>query len=306
MLTKFAADRKQEIHDYYYENGYAIVEGLLELSKIDYFLEIYTKIKSNKWFLFYAQDIHIHTPVKLSPEGFIINSMMNPVELLLNPQFSGAIKDCLIDEAVSEVLKALSGNPKHTLWQSMFFDKSTGTVAHQDHYYLDTVPGGGNIAAWYALEDIHEEAGCFFVVPGSHKNDVITEEGNVRQMFEDHDNFLMKTQELISKFNYQRLPCPLKKGDVLFWHPYTIHGSFENKNPQYSRKSFTAHYFPSQAQIKNRPLGKMRSSKNPSILLWDNDWKQFVKNLKMHFDFLSEKLRGVDAVLDMRSRSYKE
>ncbi len=129
MLTKFAVDRKQEIHDYYYEHGYAIVEGLLELSKINNFLEIYNKIKGNKWFLFRSQDTHTHIPIKLSPEGYIINSMMNPIELQLHPQFSGAIKDCLIDEAVSDVLTALSGSRQHTIWQSMFFDKSTGTIA---------------------------------------------------------------------------------------------------------------------------------------------------------------------------------
>ncbi len=155
------------------------------------------------------------------------------------------------------------------------------------------------------MEDIHEDAGCFFVVPGSHKNDLITAEADAGRM-QDHERFLMRTQELIDKFNYQFLPCPLSKGVVLFWHPYTIHGSFENKDPQYSRKSFTTHYFPSHSQIKNRRLDKMRPSKNPSILVWDNDLKQYLKNFKMYFDFASENLRGVDAVYDMRNTSYKK
>ena len=36
----------------------------------------------------------------------------------------------------------------------MFFDRSTGTVEHQDSWYLDTDPPGNLVGVWYALEDI--------------------------------------------------------------------------------------------------------------------------------------------------------
>ena len=51
----------------------------------------------------------------------------------------------------------------------------------------------------------------------------------------------------------------LKKGDVLFWHGKTIHGSLPTTQPQYSRSSFTAHYMPVsrsllQLQVRQKRL----------------------------------------------------
>ena len=50
----------------------------------------------------------------------------------------------------------------------MLFDKSTGTTDHADTWYLDTIPKGQMIACWIALENIHKDAGRFFVCPKSH------------------------------------------------------------------------------------------------------------------------------------------
>lgn len=119
----------------------------------------------------------------------------------------------------------------------MFFDKSTGTVAHQDHYYLDSDPPGHNIAAWFSIEDIHEDAGPFFVIPGSPRLP------NVPQTLE-HVAYVKEIERVIEAHRLERLACPIRKGDVLFWHPSLIHGAFTNVNPQHSRKSFTAHYLP--------------------------------------------------------------
>src|SRR5690606_27152149 len=51
----------------------------------------------------------------------------------------------------------------------------------------------------------------------------------------------------------------LKKGDVLFWHGKTIHGSLATTQPEYSRQSFTAHYMPVsrsllQLQVRQKKL----------------------------------------------------
>ena len=62
-----------------------------------------------------------------------------------------------------------------------------------------------------------------------------------------------------------RYAPPLKKGDVLFWHPNTIHGSFSQVNSSKSRKSITCHY---------HPLGIGRKNQN-SV----SDLKLIIKNL---------------------------
>jgi phytanoyl-CoA dioxygenase PhyH len=56
------------------------------------------------------------------------------------------------------------------------FDANTATPAHQDWWYLDSIPNGHLLAAWIALEDIEEDAGRFYVIPQTHKT-VLHESG---------------------------------------------------------------------------------------------------------------------------------
>jgi phytanoyl-CoA hydroxylase len=50
--------------------------------------------------------------------------------------------------------------------------------------------------------------------------------------------------DLIERFKLECRAPALNKGDVLFWHSKTIHGSLETRQPEHSRSSFTAHWLP--------------------------------------------------------------
>lgn len=248
----------------------------------------------------------------ITPEGFIKESMEDVTNLKLFPRFSKAILKCLIDENISTILNILSGTSSHTLAQSIFFDKSIGTIEHQDHYYLDSNPPGHLIGVWYALEDICEEAGCFFVLPGSHKGKVIEHEKmvskkkGVEQHFPDHDEMRQKILNLIQEHNYQYQSFPLNKGDVIFWHPYTIHGSYKNQNPQFSRKSFTAHFYPSHLGRLRGKTPKLKQSDNPNILIRGDEIKLFARNIKLYTTYLLNQLTDQKPLMDMRRESYKK
>ena len=56
-----------------------------------------------------------------------------------------------------EALRRIAGFETFSLMQGMLFDLITATPAHQDWYYLDSVPSGNLIAAWIALEDGRED-----------------------------------------------------------------------------------------------------------------------------------------------------
>jgi phytanoyl-CoA hydroxylase len=312
-VTKFLLSDTTAIKEYYQSQGYVVVKNLLSLSKIDNFINQYEKIKRNLFFIYYSQSVHLPLRPKITPEGFIEESMENATNLKFFSSFSNSILNCLVDENISTVLSILSGAPSHTMWQNMFFDKSTGTIEHQDHYYLDTNPPGHLIAAWYALEDIHEEAGCFFVLPGSHKESVIERENlsNIGQerkldaIFSDHDLMRQKISNLIQEKNYEYKAFPLNKGDVLFWHPYTIHGSYANQNPGFSRKSFTAHFYPSHLErlyTKKSPV--VKKSANPNILITENNLKGYFWNVRLYIKYFLNQLTDQGAIMDMRRESY--
>jgi phytanoyl-CoA hydroxylase len=280
-LTKFSLAQEKHIQEYYDSYGYVIVENLLNSFNIERFFKYYNQIKYSKFFVFFSQDTHIPRRPKLTPEGFIENSMLNPADLKLWSNFSQSLEQCLVDENVTGVLSLLSGSLSHVMMQNMFFDKSTGTIEHQDHYYLDSDPPGKMIAAWYALEDIHEDAGCFFVLPGSHKGRVIEREQ--ASNFSDHHFFVKAIKALIENDRYEYQKFPLNKGDVLFWHPYTIHGAYKNSNPNFSRKSLTAHYYPSHLKsLYGKTLPKFRKSVNPQVIIQSNKLGHHVSNAMLY------------------------
>ena len=311
-LTKFTIDNATEIKSYYQSQGYVVIKNVLSHDLIDNFIEQYEKIKRNKFFIYYSQSVHIPLQPKITSEGFIEESMERPHDLKFFPGFSKAILNCLVEQKISDVLNILSGSSNHTLWQNMFFDKSTGTVEHQDHYYLDTAPPGNLIGAWYALENIHPDSGCFFLLPGSHKGQVIKFENGssldkgIKTFVSEHDEMRKEVMNLIQEEKYEYKAFPLNKGDVLFWHPYTIHGAYKNENPQFSRKSFTAHFYPSHLKRLHSKTPLLKRSSNSNILIRGNDIRVYGWNIKQYATYFLNRLRGQKYVVDMRRKSYSD
>jgi phytanoyl-CoA hydroxylase len=304
LLDKFSISEEVDINNYYNSHGYVIIKNLLNHSKIQKFLNYYEIIKHSSSFVFFGQDIHIPIRPRLTPEGFIENSMLNPASLKLWKQFSRSVEECLVDEGIVNALSLLSGVSEHVMMQNMFFDKSTGTIEHQDHYYLDSDPPGKMVAAWYALEDIHEDAGCFFVLPGSHKGKVV--ERKSASNFSDHDTFVKEINSLIDEGKYEYRSFPLQKGDVLFWHPYTIHGAYNNRDPHFSRKSLTAHYYP--GNLKPLYAGKVptiRKTLNSNILILGSEQECYISNAMNYVRYVANYVRGRGPDYDMRRDSYE-
>jgi phytanoyl-CoA hydroxylase len=109
-----------------------------------------------------------------------------------------------------------------------------------------------------ALEDIQPGAGRFYVYPGSHKID-IDKIGRNLNIILDRQAYIRLVVDTINEHNLKCEAPALKKGDVLFWHGKTIHGSLPTTQPQYSRSSFTAHYMPVsrsllQLQVRQKKL----------------------------------------------------
>lgn len=230
------------IKTYYQEYGYVVVKEAIPPLLIDDFLQAYEQFKKRHFYTIRSQDTNRIEKIVLTPENFMEHSMLNPLGIPFAKKFTQTMARIVFHEKSAELLQLLSNKKTHTVWQSMFFDKSTGTAAHQDHYYLDSYPHGQLVGCWYSLEDIQEEAGAFFVVPKSHQGPLIRADS--RANYGDHQEYIEKIHQMIDAQNYQPHPCFLQKGDLLLWHPFLIHGAFLNKNPRFSRKSFTAHFLP--------------------------------------------------------------
>src|SRR5689334_2630454 len=154
---------------YYDEHGYVVVPQLISTSLIDALLRLYSRDIFASKKRFFRQSTDAYESNRLNGGGFVAQSFLDIHAYHSFPEFRAAALALFFCERLQRTLSAITAGTSHNLMQSMFFDANTETPPHQDWWYLDSVPNGGLIACWIALEDIHEDAGRFFVLPGSHR-----------------------------------------------------------------------------------------------------------------------------------------
>jgi phytanoyl-CoA hydroxylase len=186
---------------------------------------------------------------RFNDRNFVMNPILNvqdvPTETLGTFRDASLTAICC-DSTRNFLSKLFCEAPK--LVQSMYFEGNSQTWPHQDTYYLDSEQIGAMAAAWYALEDIEPGAGRFFVYPKSHLIDMGKNGGNFDVAF-NHNRYKDLILEVIGKNKLECKAPALRRGDVLFWHAQTIHGSLETRQPQFSRSSLTAHFLPQSHRL---------------------------------------------------------
>lgn len=127
----------------------------------------------------------------------------------------------------------------------MYFDGNQTTWAHRDGHYIDSGQAGQMIGIWVAAEDIHPEAGRFFVLPRSHLMKVPGESGDPNSA-----EYKAHMADFVRHGPLDCLSPVLRQGDMLMWNSMIIHGSLPTTDPRFSRRSFTAHYVPCSHQYQ--------------------------------------------------------
>jgi phytanoyl-CoA hydroxylase len=233
-------------HDDYVREGYCVVRGLVPEAAIDRVLAIYGESVLPSQKPFFRQSTNRWTRTRVNRFGHALDSFRDPHDYPAYSVFCGAVRDLLCCTEIQQCLRGITHGTDHSLVQSMMFDQNTTTPPHQDWYYLDSIPNGRLLAAWIALEDIHEDAGRFFVVPKSHEMPFDPANSS------DINTYMKTVEDWFAKHSDQAHAPAMRKGDVLFWNSRTIHGSLPTRDEKYSRMSLTAHYLPSQYQFGAR------------------------------------------------------
>jgi len=92
---------------------------------------------------------------------------------------------------------------------------------------------------------------------------------------------------------------------VLFWHPYTIHGVYNNRDPRFSRKSLTAHYYPGYLQrlyASTAPIA--RTTVNPAVQILGSELEAYRFNAMHYVRAIANYVRRRGPAYDMRRNSY--
>ena len=227
---------------YYRDNGYVIFSRCVSSKDCEQIKSLWEKsIKP------YKGKIYRQTTAKAEKNIFNKNYwVMNPVLNLqsLNPNLFGDFRNVVEKKIFSNILickafRALLGE-KPKIVQSMYFEGNSATWEHQDSYYLDSEKIGEMSAGWVALEEIKAEAGRFFICPESHRIELGKQNIN-NNIADNHDKYISEIVSIIKSKNMKIKAPYMAKGDVLFWNSWTIHGSIDSQNPNFSRSSITMH-----------------------------------------------------------------
>ncbi len=182
----------------------------------------------------------------LTETGFMKYPIMNLQDMSEKkyPVFRRVGLDLLTQPRIQQAVQALCGEPGR-LVHTMYFDGNQTTWAHRDGHYIDSGQAGQMIGVWVAAEDIHPEAGRFFVLPRSHTMKVPGESGDPNS-----DEYKLRMAEFVRHGPLDCLSPVLRQGDMLMWNSMVIHGSLPTTDPHHSRRSFTAHYVPRSHQYQ--------------------------------------------------------
>jgi phytanoyl-CoA hydroxylase len=235
---------KERAH--YEEHGYAVLPKLVSDEAIDRTLALFRQDILPSKERFYRQNTNKYEQNRINSHGYVQQAFLDAHDYGRHPEFSRSLLDVFTDGTVLARLRDASGEDRVNLMQSMFFDQNAATSAHQDWWYLDSVPNGHLFAVWIALEDIDERAGRFYLMPGSHYVDLHSDTKDM-----PHSEWAKRMAEFVDE-NRSKLVAPaLKKGDAIIWNSRTIHGALPTQDERFSRKSLTAHYLPARHEFGN-------------------------------------------------------
>ncbi|MBW3636240.1 MAG: phytanoyl-CoA dioxygenase family protein [Armatimonadetes bacterium] len=224
IVSPLTIDQKRQFD----EQGYCIVPDLFssgEIAKIEAFFEQYKHIGGRV----FDGDL---TYEEVDPSQRQVRAM--------NPhRYSQQVVDWLVHPNVAAVLEELLDKPALAA-QTMYYFKPPGAKGqgmHQDNFYLVAQPATC-IAAWTAIDEADVENGCLYVVPGSHRGDILCPSERSKERWLNYGD------SHIGQFPRDQKPVPVQvpRGSTMFFGGNLIHGSGPNRTSDRWRRTFIGHY----------------------------------------------------------------
>lgn len=197
-------------------------------------------------------------------DAFVCDPLIDAVESIIGPEvYSNPVQHVRIKPPESILPTNDLGKP--ILGATQWHQDNGVVIEDADETHMLTV--------WFSLEDTDLEQGPLKVVPGSHRDGLLTHCPNHRgQGGRPIPEDLFDADGMI--------PLPVKRGDVILLTSHTVHGSLSNVSDRI-RWSFDLRYNPVGQHTGREafPGFVVRSKKNPELELkdaavWTNLWSE--------------------------------
>ncbi len=205
--------------DFYRENGYVLVRGLLTPDEAALYRRECHDLAER---LSRTRNIDATWG---SARAAVKGAEQTVIQHCHDVQFhAAAFSKLLVDDRLTGPASDIIGSPNVQLHHTKMFikppEKGSPFPMHQDHPYFPH-ERHSMIAAIFHFDDAGEEKGCVRVVPGSHKLGPLehSSEGGWHLPFDEYP-----VESAVA--------CPAKAGDVLFFSYLTVHGSGINSSSE--------------------------------------------------------------------------
>lgn len=151
------------------------------------------------------------------------------------------VKEVASNKDIFNILQKLY-NDTPLPFQTLNFTKGTTQPEHVDLIHF--CPSTDNLdlmcGVWYALEDITPEKGPLVFYPKSHKEEVILDFNKIgASNYSEYEKYMRN----LSMSKYTRTSAIIPKGSVIIWKANLIHGGHPDRDENTTRLSMVTHYF---------------------------------------------------------------
>lgn len=221
--------------DLYREQGFLVKENLLDADHIEGLRERMQAIGEGRVPDFSQADVELEPdPGNGKPRA--VRKINRCAEN--DPRFLAHASD----DRILDIVESLIG-PDIKLFGSQCFMKPPGGVEkpyHQDSAYFSIEPMN-LVTCWTALDDVTEDNGCLWVIPGSHREGLV-----------EHDKWQLGDREdkqvPDARLDRDReTPIIMPAGSCSFHHSVLLHRSGPNHSDR-PRRGLAVHYMSAQCR----------------------------------------------------------
>ena len=222
--------------DAWRRDGYVVAPGLFDADEVDAVRRRFTHLA----------DAGQPVPGHWAPATDSDDPLERYPRVMHPHRFCELSKAMMLKPEVGTALSQLFDEPA-VACQSMYYYKppgAPGQALHQDNFYLAVHPTTC-VAAWTAIDAADADNGGLYVVPGTHKLDVICPDP-------EQFNNGRRSNLVDPPKGMKAIPVELAPGDTLFFGGSLIHGSGRNRSTDRWRASFIGHYMPASSTHVSR------------------------------------------------------
>lgn len=154
---------------------------------------------------------NVHHKSPIIRQYYLNGPLVQVAEQLVGPNLKGA---------TSQLTFKLRGNTMPFAW-------------HQDNGYGELDPYN-TLTTLTALDDADEENGCLWIIPGSHK------QGQIEQLSKEEKEANKSLNTAAEES--QAIPVPLRAGEAVCFHCWTLHKSEGNRSKTRDRRILFLRY----------------------------------------------------------------